>query len=139
MTHSISQTGRRALKLLTLWLGLAALMVQGLAPLCASGAMAATGGNVASVVICTIHGFQTVQVDADGKPLPRQPGASMSDCCSACHAPGGVTLASPIPVTAPTQIAYDAPHFAPAPVAAARFYSSYGTRGPPAAMSHPLA
>jgi hypothetical protein len=131
--------GRRLFKMIALWLGLAALMVQGLAPLCASGAMDGAGGNIASVVICTVHGFETVQVGADGKPIPHQPAKGMSDCCSACHAPGGFAIASPIPVTAPCSIAYDVAHIAPAPVVITRFYSSYVTRGPPAAMPLELA
>ena len=125
--------------MIALWLGLAALMVQGLAPFCASGIAGGTGGPIASVVICTVHGFQTVQVGADGKPLPQAPGKSMSDCCSACHAPGGFTIASPIPIAAPSSIAYDGAKFTPAPVVPARFYSSYVTRGPPAPASHHLA
>jgi hypothetical protein len=128
---AIFLSGRRAWKMLALWFGLVALMVQGLVPLCASGAMGGAVGNIASVVICTSHGFETVQVDGDGKPLPQPPGKSMSDCCSACHAPGGFNLASPLRLTAPSLVAYNAPLFAPAPIGAARFYSSYVTRGPP--------
>ena len=114
-------------------------MVQGLASLCATGAMDRAGRNIASVVICTVHGFETVRVGADGKPIPHQPAKAMSDCCSACHAPGGLAIASPIPVAAPSSIAYDGAHIAPAPVVTVRFYSSYVTRGPPAAMSAELA
>lgn len=116
--------------MIALWLGLAALMVQGLAPLCVGGE---AGGAVASVVICTAHGFQTVAVDADGKPLPQAPGKSMSDCCSACHMPGGFALGSPLALAAPSSVAYNGPHIARAPVADTRFYASYVTRGPPAA------
>ena len=139
MNPQIFSASRRAFQTFALWLGLAALMVQGLAPLCASAMMGGTGGNGASLVICTAHGFETVQVGSDGKPLPHPAGTSMSDCCSACHAPGGFTLASPVRLTAPSQIAYVARPMAPALIAAARFYTSYGTRGPPAAMSFPLA
>jgi len=133
MKLSMPLTGFRAIRLVALWLGLAALMVQGLAPLCAGGIGGGTGSNVASVVICTAHGFQTVSVDADGKPLPQAPGKSMSDCCSACHA-GGFIVLSPIPVSLPSNIAYDGASIAPAPVLPPRFYSSYVTRGPPASV-----
>ena len=139
MTAAISSTPRRVFKMLALWLGLAALMVQGLAPLCANGGMSGTVGNSASVVICTAHGFETVQVGEDGIPIPHQPAKVMTDCCSACHAPGGVTIASPIALAVPFSIAYDGAHIAPAPVVTTRFYSSYVTRGPPAAMPHELA
>jgi hypothetical protein len=138
VNFSLFLSGRRAFQMFALWLGLAALMVQGLAPLCAGG-MGGSQGPIASVVICTTHGFQTVQVDGNGQPLSHQNGASMSDCCSACHAPGGFMLASPLPLAKPERIAYVGRHFASAPVVAARLYASYGTRGPPAAMSHPLA
>jgi Protein of unknown function (DUF2946) len=137
MIAAISLRGRRVFKTMALWLGLAALMVQGLAPLCAS--VGGAGGTIASVVICTAHGFETVQVGADGKPLPQHPSKSMSDCCSACHAPGGFTVTSPIPVAGPSSIAYGGALIVPAPVVTARFYSSYVTRGPPAATSHELA
>jgi hypothetical protein len=134
----ISLSGR-AIKMIALWLGVAALMVQGLAPLCAGGMAGGTGGTIASVVICTVHGFQTVSVGEDGKPLSQQPGKSMSDCCSSCHAPGGFALASPIALGAPSRIAYDAGPVAPASVVLTRFYSSYVSRGPPASVSNRLA
>jgi hypothetical protein len=126
-------------KMIALWLGLAALMVQGLAPLCASGILGGAGGNIASVVICTAHGFEIVQVGFDGKPLAHQPAKAMSDCCSACHAPGGFTIASPIPLATLSSIAYDGTHIAPTLVDTVRFYSSYVTRGPPHAIFHELA
>jgi hypothetical protein len=126
---------RRVFRTLALWLGLAALMVQGLAPLCAPGLMGGSGGSVASIVICTVHGFETVQIGADGKPLPQQPAKNASDCCTACHAPNGFTTPSPILAALPFGASYErAPHFA-APVVLPRFYSSYISRGPPPAMS----
>jgi hypothetical protein len=121
----------RAIKALALWLGLAALMVQSVAPLCAPALMGGPSGGVASIVICTAHGSETVQIGADGTPLPHPPAHSFSDCCTACHAPGGFNVASPIPVAAPSGIASEGARFEPVSVVATRFYSSYVTRGPP--------
>lgn len=136
MNTALSLDRRRVFRTLALWLGLAALMVQGLAPLCAVGPMGASGraSGVASIVLCTAHGFETVQIGADGKPLPNQPANTASDCCTACHAPVGFTLPAPILAALPSAIAYDGAHLVTAPVPTARFYSSYVTRGPPAAI-----
>jgi hypothetical protein len=122
---------RSVFKTLALWLGLAAMMVQATAPLCAAGLMGATGGGVASIVICTAHGFETVTVGADGQPLPAGPVHNAQDCCAACHAPGGFTAPAPVLVAVPFRIAHEDASFATAPAAAPRFYSSYVTRGPP--------
>jgi hypothetical protein len=112
-------------------LGLIALMVQSLAPLCAPALMGGASGGVASVVICTAHGFETLQLSADGQPLPNQPSHNISDCCSLCHAPNGFAVASPIRVAVPSSIASENTVLVTPPAVAARFYSSYVTRGPP--------
>jgi len=131
----LSSHGRRVFKSLALWLGLAALMVQGLAPLCAAGMMGETPGNLASIVICTVHGSQTVPIGADGKPFPARPSHDDQNCCSACPGAGGFIAAAPIAVAVPSSIVVAGAGFAPAPVTIQRFYSSYISRGPPPALS----
>jgi hypothetical protein len=133
VNHAISLHGRRVFRTLALWLGLAALMVQGLAPLCAPALMGGSSG--ASIVICTVHGSQTIQLDADGKALPGSQGKLASDCCTVCHAPNGFTTPSPILAGIPVAVAHEPASFLAAPVLQTRFYSSYVSRGPPPAMS----
>jgi hypothetical protein len=138
VNQAISFHSRRVFRTLALWLGLAALMVQGLAPLCAPGLMGG-GDGTGSIVICTAHGFETVQIGVDGKPLPAAPGKNASDCCNVCHAPNGFTTPAPMLAAAPFAVAYmQAAGFA-APIILPRFYSSYIGRGPPPAMSYAIA
>ena len=139
MMAAVTSQAYRALKAYAMLLGLIALMVQSLAPLCAPGLMGRASGSTASVVICTAHGFESVQIGADGNPLPHQPAHDFSDCCSACHAPVGFTVASPVPVAAPSRIASESTSFVTPPVVATRLYSTYVTRGPPQAASLQLA
>lgn len=89
-------TGRsRAFKTLALWLGLIALTIQAMAPLCLP-AQAASGGS--TITICTSHGIETIALDADGKPVKSTPtsGHHNTDCslCSACPMGGGFTAPS---------------------------------------------
>ena len=139
MIAAISLPSRRVFKTLALWLGLAALMVQNLAPLCAAGLMGGPSDGVASVVICTVHGYETVAIDSNGKPLPSGPAKNASDCCTACAAPNGFTTPSPILVAVPVSVAFMGARVLPLPVIAPRIYSSYITRAPPAAISFELA
>lgn len=129
---------RDVLKAFALWLGLTALMVQAVAPLCAPGLTGGTSGN-ASMVICTAHGFETVQLGSDGKPVPVKPAHIAQDCCSACPAAGGFIASASVPVTIPSRVAYEDIRFFAASFLAPRLYVSYVTRGPPAAMSRDLA
>jgi hypothetical protein len=137
VNQAISFRSRRAFRALALWLGLAALMIQGLAPLCAPALMGASSG--ASIVICTAHGFETVQIGADGKALPQQPGKNVSDCCTACHAPNGFTTPAPVLAAAPFAAAYQPAPIGTALIVLPRLYSSYICRGPPPAMFHEFA
>jgi hypothetical protein len=125
---------RRSLRVLTLWFGLAALVLQGLAPPGLALSKAGLSG-VAAIILCTEHGFQTVHLGADGNPLPATPAgnhenAACTLCCSA-HAMAGFMLPPPILLTAPVFIAQDAALFASSVVHAARFYVSYLGRAPP--------
>ena len=82
MLGRLEQKRAGALKALALWLGLAALILQGFVPL---AAMAAPAGH--SIVICTIHGMQTIRIGADGKPVSSQvnPGGSADANMHARH------------------------------------------------------
>jgi len=64
----------RALRAFALTLGLVALTLQGLAPLCLNmtGAPSVSASGY-SIIICTVHGYQTIQIGADGKPAPNAP------------------------------------------------------------------
>jgi hypothetical protein len=124
----------RTFRTLALWLGLTALIVQGLAPLCA-GFMTEASAGVPSIVICTAHGSQTVQIGADGKAVPAAPLTNAGDCCSVCSVPGGFALPSPILVAMPSSITATYLPAVAAPVIGQRFYFSYLTRGPPAAAN----
>jgi len=126
----------RAFRVLALWLGLAALMVQSLAPAYARTVAAADG---TSIVICTAHGFQTVQLDSDGKAVSGKSSASLQDCCTDCQAAGGFVLPTPLRVPEPFQFASESPAFLVAPVRIGRFLSSYLTRGPPFSQPPALA
>lgn len=85
MTSHLSPKGARALRALALTLGLAAMAMQGLAPLCLAGWKATPGGT--SSIICTEHGREIVRIDAEGKPLPGTPSPSRQDStCPLCAA-----------------------------------------------------
>jgi hypothetical protein len=119
---------------LALWLGLIALTLQALAPLCLGGFMAArTGGS--PIVLCTSHGFETVRVDADGKPVPNAPapddGNSLCPLCSAVAQATHFTPPVPFILAAPLLFLLfvaEARESVPLLLRAAR---AYGSRAPP--------
>jgi Protein of unknown function (DUF2946) len=82
---------RRALRAYALMLGVFALMLQALAPLCLGGMNASAGGSY--IVICTAHGTQTIRLDSNGNPLPNAPVDDQShSACFLClnpHGPAG--------------------------------------------------
>jgi hypothetical protein len=128
LSTAISTATHRSFRALALWLGLAALIVQSLVPAYASLAASHDG---TSIVICTAHGFQTVQVDGDGNALPGKSSANAQDCCTDCQATGGFVLPTPIRVPEPLRISYGTVAFRTSPSIAPRFFSAYVTRGPP--------
>jgi hypothetical protein len=125
-----------AFRALALWLGLAALLVQSLAP---AYARTVTASDGTSIVICTAHGFQTVQVDAEGNALVGKPSTNAQDCCTDCQAAGGFVVPPPVRIPVPFRIVTHSPGFASERVILARFYSSYVTRGPPSGQFPSLA
>src|SRR5215471_17335007 len=107
-------------------------MIQGLAPLCLAGAMAAERADGTSIVICTLHGAETIHVGSDGKPAsPAHDGAD-SGCalCAAFHNVSAFTPAAPVLAQlspAPREISLSRV----APVFIARTHRPYATRAPP--------
>lgn len=70
-----------------------------------AGFMLAPVGGEMTVAICTGHGLQTINLDADGKPVPEKPQRSDSGFCP--YASGGaVALTDAIPVPLAQQIRY---------------------------------
>lgn len=126
----------RAFRALALWLGLAALLVQSLAP---AYARTVTSSDGTSIVICTAHGFQTVQVDNEENALSGKASSNAQDCCTDCQATGGFVIPPPIRVPVPFRVATEAAAFPSARVIVARFHLSYVTRGPPSSQSPALA
>ena len=122
---------------LALWLGIVALTVQGFMPLCIAGAVAASaasGGQ--SIVICTAHGFQTIQLDADGNPLPGSPAPdhSSSDCplCIGCHLGGGLIAPALAAFERQSVSHYERAEFTQTPAPSRPPHLSYVSRAPPA-------
>jgi hypothetical protein len=118
---------------LALWLGLVALTIQGLVPLCAAGPAAAAGGN--AIVICTPHGFETLRLDAGGNPIPGAPQADHSTCflCLGCHIGTSFTAPAFIAFAAPASVQREMPPAADAPRLMRPAHVSYVSRAPPAA------
>jgi hypothetical protein len=118
---------------LALWLGLVALTIQGLVPLCAAGPAAASGGN--AIVICTSHGFETLQLDADGNPVPGAPQADHSTCflCLGCHIGASFTAPAFVAFSAPQSAQRQAPFAAETHRLTRPAHVSYVSRAPPAA------
>jgi hypothetical protein len=121
-----------AFRALALWLGLFALMIQAMAPLCLSGQTSASGN---SIIICTAHGFETVTLDADGKPTKNAPDSAHhnSDCalCGACHIGGGFTTPPAVALFAPSVFGIATQTVAYAPALTQRSHVFYVGRAPP--------
>lgn len=131
---SLSFQARSAVRTLFLWLGLAALTVQAVAPLCAAGFAGGSQTALTSIVLCTAHGFQRIQIDADGQPVPTQGDQKGSDCflCVGMHGGGAFPAPVLVSVDAPS-ISRAAAVFVPRILPPQRkFASAYVTRGPPA-------
>ena len=136
MSLSFSSNCRRAFRALALSLGLAALMVQAMAPLCLAGLMGAGAAGASATVLCTAHGFQTVVLDAAGNPVPAAPAKNAPDTlcpmCLAFHAAGAFTAPALIVVALALMFMCERQVVATVRAAASRPYRSYITRAPPA-------
>lgn len=130
---------RHAWDCVALLLAVAAIAVQAIAPVCLYGIAPSGGAGGVPIVLCTAHGFQTVTLDQNGKPVPAAPDKGSSDglcpMCVAFHAAPPVLLAAalllgliyfwfradPVPRSVPIRLR--------------RAAFSFDTRGPPAAFA----
>jgi hypothetical protein len=126
----------RALRAFALTLGLVALTLQGLAPLCLGMAGGASGlAGVHSVVLCTIHGYQTIQIGADGKPAPNTPApdqqSSACPICAGVQGANGFTAPEPVALSIPTHFTFAPPAIASSFASVPKPHFSYISRAPP--------
>ena len=126
----------RALRAFALTLGLVALTLQGLAPLCLNMTGAPSGSASGySIIICTVHGYQTIQIGADGKPAPNAPAPDQqnSTCpmCVGFHAVKAFTAPTPIALAVPTNFQRAVLSIASTPAPSLRSHASYISRAPP--------
>ena len=135
---SLTSNCRRVFDSLGLLLGLIALTVQAMAPLCLSGLMDAHSAGGSSIILCTAHGFETIQVDSSGNPLPSAPAKNGSDSvcplCTGFQAASALIAPAPIVLALALPVVRDRTIVAPGPVSFGCPYLSYVTRGPPPAV-----
>jgi hypothetical protein len=116
-------------------LGLCALILQGLAPLCLGGMTAPADGSF--IVICTAQGMQTIRVDGDGKPLSNAPAqdhqASPCLLCAHAHGPTGFVPPAHIALLVSTDVQTPLRAFSAEPVRSPHI--SYVSRAPPSAYA----
>jgi hypothetical protein len=130
----------QALRQLALWLGLATFFAQGIAPPCLVGMLGGLASQAGqhSVVICTLHGIQTVQLDKDGKPVPGQQVPSQQDgtcpMCAGCVM--GHAFVNPVPAAlpVPSEAVLLPPLHLAELVLVGQFYLPYSSRAPPASQ-----
>ena len=144
MVTGLSLGCSRALRAFALTLGLVALTLQGLAPLCLNMAGGPSGAvGVYSFVLCTIHGYQTIQIGADGKPVPNAPAPDQqnSSCpmCAGFQAAKAFTAPAPVALAVPTNVQRATLSIASAPLPSIRSHRSYISRAPPDWASGSLA
>jgi hypothetical protein len=132
----LSRTAPRpsAAQFVALIFGFVAMMVQAIAPICLSGFSAQQGSAGFSIVLCTAHGFQSVTLDENGKPVQapaKDDSGSLCPMCSAFHsAPVIVAAAALLLVFLLFWQSADRFIVRNAPVPR-RAYTSFSTRGPP--------
>src|SRR5438105_159459 len=119
--------------------GLLAMVVQAIVPLCLTGFPPSKTGGGISIVICTVHGSQTLTLDADGNPTPVSPGKNAPDTqCLMCAAFHAAPLLAPFAALLLAVLFFwrCADTFAIVTARAPRrAYTSFTTRGPPAALA----
>ena|SRR5258705_3666901 len=132
----------KALRTLALMLGLISLTVQGLAPFRIAAAMAAPASQAggSSIIICTIDGMRTIQLDADGKPLPEKsaPDQQSPNCptCTSFHSASAFAAPQPALLVAPASYTRLPRMFASASAPSQRSHTPYSNRAPPASASN---
>ncbi len=131
-------SNRFSIRRVSAWLMLLALVLRLPAP---EGWMPnfAGSGNGSFIVICSVHGQMTVQLDANGHPVPVNPdeksdeGSSQPPCAFAGLGGLGGALPEPLLIALPT-LAGNAPSaFLTAAVALPRRDGPNAARGPPSA------
>jgi hypothetical protein len=133
VASAFAANGKRAFQALALWLGLVALTIQGLVPLCIATPAAAAGGS--SIVICTVHGYETVQLDANGNPT----GGPVSDHGTGCFLCLGCQMGLGLPAPAlaqfsvPSEAQREPMQFASALAPSRPQHLFYVSRAPPTA------
>jgi hypothetical protein len=117
-------------------LGVFALMLQALAPLCLGGMNASVGGSF--IVICTAHGTQTIRLDSNGNPLSNAPveDQSHSTCflCLNSHGPAGFVPSEQVALLVQTVSKQEPRPVYPA-VSPRAPHTSYVSRAPPFAFA----
>jgi hypothetical protein len=117
-------------------LGLFALLLQGLAPLCFATSSIAQSGSF--IVICTAQGMQTIRVDGDGHPLPNAPAQdhANSPCvlCTSAHHSAGFIPPDQVALLV-LSVSYHAPLPADSVAPARPPHISYVSRAPPSAYA----
>jgi hypothetical protein len=137
---SLIFSGRRAVQRLALWLGLVALTIQGLVPLCVASAAPSGAAGVSSIVICTVHGYETIQLDATGNPVPGAPSSDHGTTCFfclGCHMGVGFVAPTLAQFSLPAGFEREAPRLVSAITPSRPLHLSYVTRAPPA-VSDPI-
>lgn len=133
-----AHSNRISFRHVSAWLMLLALLLRLPAP---QGWMpnVTGGGTGAFIVICSVHGQMTVQLDANGHPVPVNPdeesnkGSSQPPCAFAGLGGLGGALPEPHQIALPT-LAGNAPDsFLTAAVALSRRDGPTEARGPPTA------
>lgn len=131
-------TGRnRVLHALALCLSLIAIANQATARLGLPGIVPhRAGSDIFTIVICTGHGWKTVQIDKDGRPLDEVPAArgpkTKCPICTELQTASACTLAPVIGLSAPLNSGRVVPAKPPQIRPVSRPYSSYVSRAPPA-------
>lgn len=96
-------------------------------------AAATADGGATSIVICTVDGYKTIQLDDGQAPAPDKDGATASHGCPLCPLVAGLGLAAPPPVIGPDIVFRHGPEALPgAAIAAGWFLSTLQARAPPA-------
>jgi hypothetical protein len=123
----------RAMRAFALWLGLAALSVQAMAPLCLAGFMPSSeSAGSFPIVLCAAHGIRTLYTDGNNQSQPPSPDDQNScPLCSAVAQVANFTAPGPILMLLPIAIGLVPESSLARPMRLARRAASYTSRAPP--------
>jgi hypothetical protein len=94
-----------------------------------------SAAGMSSIVLCTIHGFQTIRIDANGKPIPYSPAPDQQN--SSCPMCVGFQAAKAFTTPALVGLVVSTDFMpAPLPITASKapslkLHASYISRAPP--------